>query len=283
MTYPFKFQAIPPPSLTLGRSCRWGALSATEVRVTPGRYPGQASPDHRVLFYLTPGITTDCACEGLVSRRTQSAFEFDVVPAGAGGVWEDHGACELVSVALGPALVDATAEALGIGEGHRQLAPRLGARDPRMEHVLRGLVAELSAPTPAGRLYADSLATALTARLLQSSCAGRAPTRQTLSKPQVRRIVDYVEAHLDSDLRLEQLAEVAGISVPHLTSLFRRTMGQSVHGYVMSRRVERARTLLLSGDLSIAEVALESGFAHQSHMARWIRRLLGVTPSALRR
>jgi AraC family transcriptional regulator len=56
-------------------------------------------------------------------------------------------------------------------------------------------------------------------------------------------------------------------------------MGQSVHAYVMERRVERARALLLEHRMSISEVALETGFAHQSHLARWMRRLLGVSPS----
>jgi AraC family transcriptional regulator len=152
-----------------------------------------------------------------------------------------------------------------------------------VEHVVRALMAELQAPAPAGRIYADSLATALTTRLLQNFAAVGFAGRQTLSKPQVRRIVDFVEANLDGELTLDQLAEVAGMSVPHLTTLFRRTMGQSVHAYVMERRVQRARSLLLSGKSTIAQVALETGFAHQSHLARWMRRLLGVTPSEVLR
>ena len=60
-------------------------------------------------------------------------------------------------------------------------------------------------------------------------------------------------------------------------------MGQSVHAYVMERRVQRARALLLEKKLPISEVALEAGFAHQSHLARWMRRLLGVTPSEILR
>jgi AraC family transcriptional regulator len=58
-------------------------------------------------------------------------------------------------------------------------------------------------------------------------------------------------------------------------------MGQSVHAYVIERRVAAGAHLLLRHDMSIAEVALETGFAHQSHLARWMRRLLGVTPSEI--
>jgi len=234
-----------------------------------------------VLFYLTPAVPTDCACEGVRQRRIGAPYDFDMVPGGASGFWEDHLPCDMISVRLAPSLVASTAEALALPRDRTDLAPRIGARDPLVEHVVRALMAELEAPAPAGRIYADGLAVALTTRLLQNFSAIGAVGRQTLSKPQVRRLVEFVEANLEADLTLEQLAAVAGISVPHLTTLFRRTMGQSVHAYVMERRVQRARDLLLRHDMSIAEVALETGFAHQSHLARWMRRLLGVTPSEI--
>jgi AraC family transcriptional regulator len=283
MTYPFKFIHAPEPTLTFGRRREWGPLAVTEVHATPGLYPGQVMPEHRVIFYLTPDVPTDCRCEGVGQFRVQTPYDFDLVPGGASGSWEDHAPCDMLSVRLSPGLLSSTAEALGLPGGHAELAPKIGARDPLIEHVVRALMAELQAPAPAGRIYADSLATALTTRLLQSFGPVGVAGRQTLSKPQIRRIVEFVEVNLDSELTLDQLAEVAGMSVPHLTTLFRRTMGQSVHGYVMERRVQRARSLLLAHTMTIAEVALETGFAHQSHLARWMRRLLGVTPSEILR
>ncbi len=280
MTYPFKFSEFGEPALTFGRRREWGPLAATEVHAEPGRYPGAVMPDHRVIFYLTPAVPTDCACEGVQQRRIGAPADFDMVPGGASGFWEDHLPCDMISVRLAPGLVASTAEALSLPN---DLAPRLGARDPLVEHVVRALMAELEAPEPAGRIYADGLAVALATRLLQNFAAIGMAGRQTLSKPQVRRMVDFIEANLEADLTLEQLAEVVGVSIPHLTTLFRRTMGQSVHAYVMERRVQRARDLLLRREMSIAEVALETGFAHQSHLARWMRRLLGVTPSEVQR
>ena len=281
MTYPFKFTEFAEPALTYGRRREWGPLAVTEVHATPGRHPGAVLADHRLIFYLTPAVPSDCCCEGLRQRRVGAPYDFDMVPAGASGFWEDEAPCDMVAVRLAPSLVASTAEALALPSDRTGLTPRLGARDPLVEHVVRALMAELEAPEPAGRIYADGLAVALTTRLLQSFSAVGAVGRQTLSKPQVRRLVEFVEANLEADLTLEQVAAVAGISVPHLTTLFRRTMGQSVHGYVMERRVQRARDLLLGRQMSIAEVALETGFAHQSHLARWMRRLLGVTPSDL--
>lgn len=280
MTYPFKFSEFGEPALTFGRRREWGPLAATEIHASPGRYPGSVMPEHRVIFYLTPSVPTDCACEGVQQRRIGAPADFDMVPGGASGFWEDHLPCDMISVRLAPGLVASTAEALSLPN---DLAPRIGARDPLVEHVVRALMAELEAPAPAGRIYADGLAVALATRLLQNFATVGMAGRQTLSKPQVRRIVDFIEANLEADLTLEQLAEVVGVSIPHLTTLFRRTMGQSVHAYVMERRVQRARDLLLKHEMSIAEVALETGFSHQSHLARWMRRLLGVTPSEVLR
>ncbi len=281
MTYPFRFSKVASPVLEYGEPRQWGGLAVRRVRASPGRHEGGILGEHRLLFYLSRGVSADCACEGVRQRRVQTPGDFDLVPAGAGGSWEDAEATDMIAVRLAPDLVAKTAEALGI-PSRVDLAPKLGARDPLIEHLVGALAAELDAPASAGRVYADSLASALAVRLLQDF-GPRAPTRQVLSKPQLRRIVEYVETRLDGELGLEELAQVAGISVPHLTALFRRTMGQSVHAYVMERRVIRARTLILDRRTSVAEAAIETGFAHQSHLARWMRRLLGVTPGQLLR
>ena len=73
------------------------------------------------------------------------------------------------------------------------------------------------------------------------------------------------------------------VSASHLRALFKRTVGTPVHEYVIQRRVERARALLLRGDLPASQVALDAGFSHQSHMARCMRRVLGVTPATIAR
>lgn len=94
-------------------------------------------------------------------------------------------------------------------------------------------------------------------------------------------MIEYIEAHLDADLTLAELAGVAGFSPSHFKGLFRAATATPVHRFVQQRRVERARTRLLDGDASVTEVALETGFAHASHLARCMRRLLGSSPSQI--
>jgi len=283
MTYPFKFADVAEPTLALGDPRRWGGFQARFVRASAGRHIGGVFDDHRLIFYTCGPTRTDCGCEGIQHRRLQVPGEFDIVPSGANGYWEDSGPIDMVSVRMSRELVSQVAEDLGVPGGRVDLAPKLGARDPLIEHLLHTIGAELDAPAPAGRIYADSLAVALASRLLQSVSPSPARGGQTLSKPQLRRLIDYVDANLEFDLTLAELAAVTGVSVPHLTTLFRRTFGQSAHRYVVERRVQRARERLLAGERSIAQVALETGFAHQSHLARWMKRLLGITPSALLR
>jgi AraC family transcriptional regulator len=83
-------------------------------------------------------------------------------------------------------------------------------------------------------------------------------------------------------LTLRELSQIAGTSVSYFKAAFKQTFGVPVHRYVVERRIERAARLLADGQ-PISSVAAEVGFAHASHMARWMQRLLRATPSQLKR
>ena len=142
------------------------------------------------------------------------------------------------------------------------------------------MAAELEAEDASDPLYAESLCTALVARLVDGQPAFRERRRSRRRRP---RVIDYVEANLERRMTLAELAALVSISVPHFKVLFRETLGMPVHQYVVRRRVERAKALLLEGRLSISQIALEAGFAHQSHMANWMNRVLGATPTEIAR
>ena len=107
--------------------------------------------------------------------------------------------------------------------------------------------------------------------------------RGGLTHTKLERVIAHIEDNLASKLSLPGIAEIAGISVSHLKTLFRNSTGVPVYEYVLRRRVERAQLLLRNHKMSIAEIALATGFAHQSHLARHMHRILGHTPSAVRR
>lgn len=96
-----------------------------------------------------------------------------------------------------------------------------------------------------------------------------------------RRLTDYIEAHLDAQITLPDLAAIAGLSEFHLQRMFRISCGVSPHGWVLHRRLDRAKTLL-TGAEPIARIASACGFSNQSHLTRVFKATTGTTPSAFR-
>ncbi|MEO8672182.1 MAG: AraC family transcriptional regulator [Tahibacter sp.] len=212
--------------------------------------------------------------------------QFCIVPAGSSTRWTLSRQARSLLLRLTPSLMEDTAHAMGVSTRNSELAPSIHLRDPQVERIGWIMQAEDRDAYPGGRLFADSLASALAARLLALqarrgttiSASGRA-----LPAWRLRQVVEYIEAHLEHDLTLAELAGVAGFSLSHFKPLFKNAVGVPVHRYVLERRVERARTRLLEGVMSLTDIAFEAGFAHASHMARCVRRVLGASPTQIAR
>jgi AraC family transcriptional regulator len=99
---------------------------------------------------------------------------------------------------------------------------------------------------------------------------------------QVRRALQYVQAHYDEDFDLASTAAAVGISKYYLVRLFRSSMGLTLNTYLLQLRVEKAKELLLTPSRTISDVAMELGFSDQSHFARVFKRFTGLTPLAYR-
>jgi AraC family transcriptional regulator len=214
------------------------------------------------------------------STHRYTRGDLTLLPAGFSGAWVEEEPATSVVVELPHAFLRRAAEDLGRDADRMGLEPRHQFRDSRIEHVAWALDAERRAGNPNGRLYTDSLGLALAVHLLGHYTVPGEP-RGGLSPRQLKQLTDYIEDHLDQNLTLPRLARVVEVSASHLKAQFRRSMGVPVHQYVIQRRVERARALLLKRELAPSQVALDAGFSHQSHMARWMKRVLGVTPKAL--
>jgi AraC family transcriptional regulator len=271
---------IEPSAHNLG-AAKWHGFEAIIMRTDAGMHYRAPADVHRLGFHTGAAVRADCWIEGATRDGWQCRGNFDLLPAGASGAWCDETDAELLSLRISPALLESTAEALGLRAA--RLDPRLRERDPHVEHIAWALKAEVETDMPAPRIYGDSLGVALASRLLQRFSTPRPNRISGLTTRQLRQVVDFVEANIDQELSLADLAGAAGISVSHFTAMFRRAMGQSAHRYVVERRVLRAQDMLARRRASISEVAAATGFAHPSHLARWMRRTLGVTPSELAR
>jgi len=238
-----------------------------------------AHSEHQLMVHAGEPVRGVCS---KANSYTYTRGDIDIVPAGVSDqCLHDDSSTSLV-VQMSPTLLRRAAEDLGLDPDRAGLEPQHQLRDPQIEHIAWALEAERKSAHPAGALYADSLGLALALHLLRSFHTP-VVVRRGLSAAQLKRVTDYIEEHIDRDLSLATLASVAGVSASHLKSAFRRSTGMPVHEYVVQRRVERAKVLLMQGELPASEIALEAGFSHQSHMARCMRRVLGITPSVLRR
>ncbi len=100
---------------------------------------------------------------------------------------------------------------------------------------------------------------------------------------QMKRVSQYIEEHLSSAIRCEDLAAVCRLSVSHFSKSFRQSFGVPPHGYVQGRRIDRAKVLLIESTEPLAQIALECGLADQAHLSRLFRQATGETPSSFRR
>jgi AraC family transcriptional regulator len=267
-------------ALCSSKSLGWQGFGAELVNVSAGLHRMPAFRHHRVGVHVGAPVRAHCLCNERRHVRIQAHGDADVIPAGLDGQWSDDAACTIFSVWIGEEFARRTVQQLALRPGGAQLRPQFQMRDPRFQHLAWALRAELEADDASDPLYAESLCTAMVVRLI-----GGAPAlddkRRTLAPRTAARVIEFIDAHLDQRLTLSELAALADLSVPHFKVLFRETLGVPVHRYVVQRRVERARTLLLQGKLNASQIALDTGFAHQSHMAHWMGRLLGVTPREL--
>jgi len=95
--------------------------------------------------------------------------------------------------------------------------------------------------------------------------------------------VEYIQSHLGEDLSLSDIANELGMSQYYFCHLFKRSTGISPHQFLIRQRVEQAKHLLKQPVQTVTTVALECGFANQSHFARCFRQYTGMNPNQFRK
>jgi AraC family transcriptional regulator len=165
-----------------------------------------------------------------------------------------------------------------------ELIEQWGFEDPKIEYILRALEADIQGGVPAGGLFGESLLNALAVHLLcrYSVKAIQSIQRNGLPKARLNRVIEYIEAHLNGEITLSALADIAGMSPHYFSELFRQSLGISPHQFVLRRRIDRGRRLLHNPSVSVLEAAIRSGFSDQSHFTKLFRRIVGVTPTKYR-
>jgi transcriptional regulator GlxA family with amidase domain len=211
-----------------------------------------------------------------------------------------HRAQDKVAAAILPCPVLLGSQSAGCSqiavEQHRQLAhelpeisiaqPMLPPQKPQVATNLEVVAAAWLCSNTLPLLDEDALAASLAAHSLHhhSNCSDQPRTSAGgLSKRKLIQVIDFINAHLSEDLSLAAIAREVNISLYHFVRLFKASTGLTPHQYLMQQRIARAMQLLRHTDLPIAQVAIDCGFANQSHFARYFRRFIGVSPRQFRR
>jgi AraC family transcriptional regulator len=146
-----------------------------------------------------------------------------------------------------------------------------------LEEVRRALDEDLSA----AKTSAARLSEFLASKFPLKARATRA--RGGLAPWQERKVRNYIEDELEGPILVEDLAELVSLSTSYFCRAFKETFGIPPHSYVVKKRVERARRLMLSTSETLSQIAVACGLADQAHLCRCFRQAMGMTPGAWRR
>lgn len=235
-------------------------------------------PGHHTLsFYLHGGHAVRCL-QAPSARGEPGAL--CCMPAEHESRWDVRGSLELLHLYLPQLQFAQAAERwFDLEPRSAQLADRIYFHDERLARLCGRLAATDWAGTDAG-LELQHLSLEVQAQLLAGHVQHRRPpaaaVRGGLSPVVRRRVLERIEAAITQGdtaaLSLAVLAEVAHLSEFHFARMFKVSFGMSPHAWVMQRRLQRARELLVVGRLGLEEVAHRCGYAHLSHMNAALRR-----------
>jgi AraC-like DNA-binding protein len=182
--------------------------------------------------------------------------------------------------------LDALAHERGLRRANGLRAPTLGYPDPVMHGLAQTLVAAMEQPGDGTGLFVDCVALAFHAHVLctyGNVAVGPVSTRGGLAPWQFRRACDFIEANLNGDPSIAEVAGECGLSSSYFAKAFKQATGVPPHAWLSMRRIERAKQLLIGTNVELAEIAFACGFADQSHFSRTFRKSEGCSPGRWRR
>ena len=219
--------------------------------------------------------------DGKFKQYAHGNGRVDVIPAFLSHWTNWDQEVEFSTIAICPTLLtQATQELM---QREIELMPQFAIEDPVIQQLALALKIEIQTGCMSGRLYGELLGTALAARLVQNYAVSKPSLEfraNGLAQSQLDRVIDYMKANLAQDLSILDLATLTGMSESHFSRSFKRSVGIAPYQYLMQQRVERAKQLLKRQTISISDIALDCGFANQTHLTKVFRQIAGVTPKA---
>ena len=157
--------------------------------------------------------------------------------------------------------------------------------DSRLGALAAAVHAEMVADFPGGRLFLDSVEQAMAVALVNGHAIRHRSVqvyRGGLGAARLRRIKELVDAKMEDDLGLDEMAQSVGLSTAHFARMFRKSTGETPHQFVLRQRIDRAKTMLRAPNARVLDVAVACGFKTQQHFAQVFRDACKVSPTEYR-
>lgn len=213
-----------------------------------------------------------------------------LAPAGASYIWITEGPIGFVHLYLMPATVDhVISEEFDRDARHVEMIDNIGRRLPLLGALLNGMTDQVENPGFEARLVLDTLLHHIVVQLV-AECSNlpsetdRTRSRHSIAPRRLARVLDFIESHLNADIGLAELASIAGSSRYHFSRAFRDATGSPPYRYLITRRIEAAKRMLVQQDaISIEEIAKLCGFNSRRQFEVMFRRYCDASPGRYRR
>lgn len=262
----------------------WGGI-ALEKYAVPGVFISRHEhPDNFLHVVLNGAVKYEVNTRGRSLRFTSRPGTIFLLPQGTVDEVNWTGPTQRVIVNIRTSLLTHALEKTA-HQNEVELTEHWDLMDRHISALLLEMMADLDDDSPAGSIYGESLANALAVYLIKRYAVRRVvPVSYKGGLPgnRLKRVLDYIDASLDENITLAQLAAIAGMSPHYFSELFKLSTGRAPHTYVLMQRIERAKQKLLDPKRSIIDVGLDAGFQNPSHFARMFRKVEGTSPSTYR-
>ena len=267
----------------------WTSLYASAQREIPyeGHFP--SVNDQLIVMHLDGPVLIDRLHGPNPARCLVPAGGLHLVPGGLDFGVRLMGALSTLHVYVRRSVIEEVAEDMIEGDPALvEIAPQFLAPDPALSALMSAIRHALEEDDYGSSIYVDYLSRAIASQLVRRYSGRKAPATPPLGPigtvgPVIAEAIEYMRAHIDEPISLDDIAGSVNRSASHLARQFRSSLGVPPHQYLLVMRIKLAQHLLQTSSDSIAEIAFACGFSHQEHMTRMFRRWCDTTPATYRR
>ena len=265
----------------------WRGIALESFSDIPGAaIPTHEHPTHFLNLLVKGNVRAEWTTDGRTHSAENTPGTIYLLPAGTIDHLTWSGTTSRLILIMEPGFLNRSLENAG-HLGEIELVTHWNLHDRHIASLMLAMHADLEDGSPAGPLYGESLGLALAVylgrRFAVNSGRPAGVDRGGLPTARLKRVIDYINQNSARELRLWELADLAGMSPHYFCQMFKQSTGLTTHQYVLKVRIDRAKQLLRDPKISVAETSVATGFSDQSHFSKVFRRVVGTTPVQFRK